>query len=181
MVIIKHKYYGTQTKPYIWIWLNASLEVWTHALWSSKNHTLNEKSTPLIELFLWNFQIHKTARNIINVEIPKCTKHWCSFWRQNKTNKIRAIPGSWGSACLWHCRRLVAWHQQCSSSFLWNKPFQVGWFGEKTVMNENGCSRPAIHMKHRRMFGVWYREFYSSGVRLLKPIQQVAPIAKENN
>ena len=126
MVIIKHKYYGTQTKPYIWIWLNASLEVWTHALWSSKNHTLNEKSTPLIELFLWNFQIHKTARNIINVEIPKCTKHWCSFWRQNKTNKIRAIPGSWGSACLWHCRRLVAWHQQCSSSFLWNKPFP-GW------------------------------------------------------
>ena len=48
-------------------------------------------------------------------------------------------------------------------------------------MNENGCSRPAIHMKHRRMFWVWYREFSSSGVRLLKPIQQVAPTAKENN
>lgn len=118
MVIIKHKYYGTQTKPFIWIWWNASLEVWTHALWSSKNHTLNKKSTPLTELFLWNFQIHKTARNIINVEILKCTKHWCSFWRQNKTNKTRAIPGSGGSACLRHCHRLVAWRRKCSSFFV---------------------------------------------------------------
>lgn len=48
-------------------------------------------------------------------------------------------------------------------------------------MNENSCYKPVIHMKHRRMFWVWYREFYISGVRLLKLIQQVNPIAKENN
>ena len=163
MVIIKHKYYGTQTKPYIWIWWNASLEVWTHALWSRKNHTLNKKSTSLIELLLWNFQIHKTARNIINAELLKCTKYWCSFWRKTRQIKL-GLPQETKALYAWHCHHLVAWHQNCSSRFLWTV-FQVGWFGKKTVMNENGCSRPAIHMKytihmkHRRMLWVRHREF----------------------
>lgn len=48
-------------------------------------------------------------------------------------------------------------------------------------MNENSCYKPVTHMKHRRMFWVWYREFYIPGVRLLKLIQQANPTTKENN